>query len=336
MTDSLPARQPRLPLIHIGMPKTATKTLQWRLFAQHNEIHYLGRFDGPSFRAYRQFDHCRDSTVQSLMQQIAYGNVRHPDFTEASALYRASIAPAIAANRVPVWSWESYSTDTLEMRQIRAYNLKQVFGDANILMTIRHPLRLLESAFLQFLKSRNVGRRRRRFDVSYCPDINRWLTEEWDVDVLHHLQYAETIRAYLDQFGRERVHVLPFEQLVADSTSFFAGICNILGVDSAQGTELVAAARDNVAWSSRELGRLQAIQRAPLASLRFRFGSNRTRLQLLDLGPGGVPATPGPRLRLEIAPDLRSRIMAHTRDGNLWLADLFDLPLGDYGYLDPQ
>ena len=39
----------RIPVIHIGMPKTATKTLQWRLFNGHSEVFYLGRFDGACF-----------------------------------------------------------------------------------------------------------------------------------------------------------------------------------------------------------------------------------------------------------------------------------------------
>jgi len=47
----LTSTPPRIPVIHIGMPKTATKTLQWGLFNGHSEIYYLGRFDGPQFRS---------------------------------------------------------------------------------------------------------------------------------------------------------------------------------------------------------------------------------------------------------------------------------------------
>ena len=55
----------RTAFVHIRLPKTGTKTLQWRLFAAHPEIYCLGRFDGPAYRAtYRRFDCCRDAAVQ--------------------------------------------------------------------------------------------------------------------------------------------------------------------------------------------------------------------------------------------------------------------------------
>ena len=60
----------RVPVIHICMPKTATKTLL------DNDL-----------------KHAREK------------------------------------NLLPVWSWESYSTDILAQRRVRALNLKKVFGD---------------------------------------------------------------------------------------------------------------------------------------------------------------------------------------------------------------
>ncbi|HDS16664.1 MAG TPA: hypothetical protein ENN66_08705 [Proteobacteria bacterium] len=107
----------RLPVIHIGMPKTATKTLQWRLFAGHSEIYYLGRFDGPFFQGrYRRFEACRDATVFKLMQGVAYGEVYAPDFAACRELYADISMHAAKENLAPVWSWESYFTDILAKR----------------------------------------------------------------------------------------------------------------------------------------------------------------------------------------------------------------------------
>jgi len=54
----LTSTPPRIPVIHIGMPKTATKTLQWRLFIAHSEIFCLGQFDGPKFgKDHKKYDY---------------------------------------------------------------------------------------------------------------------------------------------------------------------------------------------------------------------------------------------------------------------------------------
>lgn len=327
--------QPRLPVIHIGMPKTATKTLQWRLFAGHSEIYYLGRFDGPQFRReHRRFSACRDGLVQQVMHEIAYDKVTDPDFDKCAGLMRQALAPAIEAGLVPVWSWESYSTDTLAMRRQRARNLKRVFGDAKILMTLRHPVALLESAFLQQLKRNNVGPGGRVGQPPFYCTIDDWLESEWQRDVRHHLEYAETVRAYVSQFGIERVHVQVFEDLCADSRAFFTRVCGVLGVSAEQGLELVAGEKDNSAWTQNQLDALAAIRGSLWRSLRFRYADRRRRRAMLGLDRYDVPAVAGAKARVRISDAGRARILATTRDGNLWLARAFQLPLEQYGYLN--
>lgn len=328
-------QQPRLPVIHIGMPKTATKTLQWRLFAGHSEIYYLGRFDGPQFRSrYRRFNACRNDLVHRVMHEIAYEKVVNPDFDKCAELLRQALSPALEGNLVPVWSWESYSTDTLAMRRQRARNLKRVFGDAKILMTLRHPVALLESAFLQQLKRNNVGPGGQVGRPPYCCTIEEWLEQEWQGDVRHHLDYAETIRAYVGQFGIERVHVQVFEDLCADSTAFFTRVCAVLGVSAQEGLDLVAGEKDNSGWTQEQLDALAAIRGSLWQSLRFRFAKRRQRRAMLGLNRYDVPAVAGAKARVRISDAWRARIMAATRDGNLWLARAFRLPLEQYGYLD--
>lgn len=326
---------PRTPLIHIGMPKTATKTLQWRLFSAHEEIHYLGRFDGPHFRqTYSQFNACRNAQVQQLMREIAYDKVRNPDFAKCSRLIQDILQPANEAGLVPVWSWESYSTDTLLKRQWRARNLKRVFDDANILMTVRHPIHLLESAYLQMLNRDNAGARASigRFPVSLS--INDWLKREWERDVRFHLEYDKTIQAYIDEFGRERVHVQAFELLRHDSDAFFTGICRILGVSVERGLQLVRGEKDNTAWSQENLDALRSISTSPWAALKFTFSPRDRRRQLLGLDR--TPEEKGVKARLDMTDEWRKRIIAQTRDANEWLMRTFSLPLDEYGYLEDR
>ncbi len=327
----------RIPVIHIGMPKTATKTLQWRLFSAHSEIFYLGRFDGAYFQGkYRRFNCCRDASVQDLMQQIAYGYVYNPNLTKCQKLLRQIMEPALEKNLLPVWSWESYSTDILSKRQVRALNLKQVFGEARIIITIRNPIALLESAYFWQLRRDNVGARGKRGRSPYYRLINNWLHENLNGEVLPHLQYAETIQTYVNQFGFENVHVFLFENLIANHNHFFRQICEIMGVNADEGIRLVRKEIDNSRWTTRQVEALEHVVGSRMKSLSFRFSSRKTRRKLLELNQDGTPASAGVKARATISPEWQKLIFETTRQGNLWLQESYGLPLEKYGYFGTQ
>lgn len=330
MADKLSGR---LPVIHIGMPKTATKTLQWRLFAGHSEIYYMGRFDGPFFQGrYRRFAACRDATVFNLMQQIAYGEVYDPDFAACRELFTRISTTAARENLLPVWSWESYSTDILAKRRVRARNLKRVFGAARIIMTLRNPVGLLESAYFQQLKRDNVSLSARLGDAPFYYSIEEWLERFMNTEIMPHLQYAETIQAYVEQFGPENVSLFLFEELLEDRPLFFTRICNSMGIDPEEGVRLTAESTDNERWTTAQIEALQKIKGSQVQSLRFRFAPRRRRKELLGLNRRREPVVKGAKARAPIPPAWREKIFALTLEGNHWLAETFALPLAHYGY----
>ncbi len=323
----------RLPVIHIGLPKTATKTLQWRLLAQHKEIFYLGRFDGPQFRKeYRKFSGCRNANIKKLMDELVYINITNPDFHRCSSIIQEVLAPAVEDNLVPVWSWESLSTDVLAKRRQRARNLKRVFGQAKILVTIRHPLRLIESAFLQQVKRENVGPGARLLKPVYFPAIDDWIEKEWDREVKYHLEYPETIRAFSDFFGLDLVNVAVFEELSLDARSFFSKICDIIGISISDGLALVIGRKDNNRWTIQQISALERIKASRIKSLFFRLSSRKKRREKLDLESWNLPRTMGPSARFFISDKWRDKIIQRTSEGNRWISDIFNLPLDQYGY----
>jgi hypothetical protein len=322
-------------VIHVGLPKTGTKTLQRRLFHRHPEVYFLGRFDGePNPGYYNALGQCRDETVFALMQQIAFGDVRNPDFGIAQGAWGRVLASA--AGRVAVWSYEGYATDTLLQRQIRARNAWRTFGDAIVLITLRHPVALLESAYLHWLRSTNVGDRVTWGAAPNVRSIHEWLALEWSRDVDHHLSFADTIRAYERTFGRERVQVLLFEDLVADGDAFIADVCERIGIDPDVGRACVAGGHENAGWGEATIARLQRIATSPLLAWRFRLGSRAERRAALFLNPHGDPLTPSPRHRPRIDAEWRRRICATCQAGTAWVAEAYGLPLERYGYFDPD
>ncbi|KAA1189215.1 hypothetical protein F0M18_16200 [Pseudohalioglobus sediminis] len=329
----MPAHPDPLPVIHIGMPKTATKTLQWRIFARHSGIFYLGRFDGEPFQGqYQQYGACRDQTVFRIMDEIAYRNFRHPDIATCKQLLSAYLAEHNAQGRVPVWSWESYSTDSRRSRQYRADNLKNLLGSARILMTIRQPLSLLESAYLQQLKRDNIGAGYRRGKPLFCTEINDWIRRDEHEDISNHLDYAETVRMYSRHFGRENVCVMAYESLLADANGFFDQLSQFLGVDPEETRELVRAKDDNARWSEAQLQRLREIRDSLPLSLRFRYGTRKARKRMLGLNGRGIPRKPGARARAPIEGELGAGILRRVQEDNAWLDEEFQLGLDRYGY----
>jgi len=321
------------PVIHIGMPKTATKTMQWHIFAQHSEIYYLGRFDGEPFHGkYGRYNACRDKTVLQIMDDIAYTGFRRPEISRCRKLLEQYLAEHNQNGLVPVWSWESYSTDSRENRRHRAKNLKQLFVDAKIVITIRHPVNLLESAFLQQLKRDNIGGRYKQGKGIFHSTIDKWVARDVLGDVSDHLDYAETIRMYVEEFGRDKVCVLVYEDLLQDKASYYRHLCEFMGVDSQEALSLVKEYVENNRWTSIQLERLRAIDNSLMASLRFRFSDRQERKRQLDLDKGGTPLNFAENAMVEISQNIRDEVLARTRRGNVWLDQVFDLNLSGQGY----
>jgi hypothetical protein len=315
------------------MPKTATKTLQWRIFSQHSEIFYLGRFDGKQFQMkYRQYEACRDETVFRIMDEVAYRGFRDPNIQDCKELLAQYLAEHNPENKVPVWSWESYATDSQQNRKSRAESLRLLFGEAKIVITIRHPIKLLESAFLQQLKRDNIGAKYQRGKAAFYCSIDQWVARDFMDDISNHLDYPETVRMYVEQFGRENVCVLVFEDLLRDKVGFYNQLCKFMGIDPAEALRLVDVNVDNSRWTSAQLERLRSIKKSPLASLRFRFSNRKGRKKMLALTSHGSSLSTGDAAREEIAPLLREQVLARTCAGNEWLDQTFDLGLKEYGY----
>lgn len=325
-----------LPVVHIGMPKTATKTLQWRLFAGHEAIFYLGRYDGAVFNGeYRQYRACRDELVFKVMDQVAYRRIDKPDMAYCRSAMDEYLKAPLAQGLVPVWSWESYCTDSSDNRRIRARNLKQLFGQARIVATVRHPVKLLKSAYMQQLKRDNIGGRYRKGRGGFFRAIDEWVQADASNDISDHLEYPETIRMYVDEFGVDNVCVLPFELLVADSRAFYERLCRFMGVDLERALELLGGNVDNSRWTEVQLKILERINASPVEKLKFRFASRGERKQILELDQKGKPLQEAPKASPAMSPEVMRNVVERTKAGNEWLDKAFSLGLHDYGYFEP-
>ncbi len=313
------------------MPKTGTKMLQTCLFARHSQVEFLGTYIGRR-KKYRQ---CRDPQVEALFNELIWDRKHAPDFSRCKALFRDSVAPAMETGRRPVWSWESLMEDRHEVQRQRAENLKSVFGDCRVIVGLRHPVRLIESLYLQLLKRDNVGGRASfRTGLRYVP-VDRWLEKNWDRPghaPKAHLEYAEAVEIFADVFGEESVGVFLFEQLVEDQPGYIEAICRFAGIDVREGVAHTMNRQENARWTQEQLDRLRAIHGSWVRSSLFRCADKRTRRRMLGLSPRGEPLAEGPRARAPVSDRWQERILEKTRAGNRRLMERWNLPLKRYGY----
>lgn len=212
-------------LIHVGLPKTATTTLQDHFFAKHTQINYLGKpFSDDLAEVERQI-----LTLDSYRFDHRLPALRQIFLKEAAAFAEGDI----------LISHEGFLRNTRygghDLGRT-ARRLRAVFGEAlapvgrlEIIICLRNQVDLILSHYLQFIK----GSQR---------DFDRYLEEALqrpDSGFPASLFYDELLDFYAAELGGENLHVLLFEDLLRDKAGFVAGLSEILGVDTGQSLALL-------------------------------------------------------------------------------------------------
>ena len=304
--------------IHAGLPRTGTTTLQTHLFAAHSQIDYLGIFKGAiATRETRRNSLCRDLMIAELMRELLFDDPLAPDVPRCRALWRDICnRPRLGGM---VWSWEGLATDVPRKREARPRNLASVMRPARVLITLRSPSSLLESLYFQILRRNNRGRRR---PVWYRP-IDEWLASQWNAEIAAILDYEHTVEMYARVFGDDAVHLLLFEELQRDPSSFVASICRLLAIDEKEGVRRTRGRQENPTS-----GRVVDIIRRSSGGL---LGYLRRQAPISMQLRGWLPST-SRSATPRISDEGRERIAEHTRAGNRRLSERFGLDLERYGY----
>jgi len=315
--------------LHIGMPKTGTKTLQVQLFPEHPEIDFLGTYIWNKKRPRK----CKDQKVAEFMTELIWNHLHHPDISRCKELYSSWAAQAAEQNKILLWSWESLMENTHEVQRIRAQNIKEVVGEANITICLRQPVSLIESLYVQLLKRDNIGAYARIGKKHRFEPIEQWLANGWDRDGYPpkaHLEYAESLQVFSDVFGKDSIKVLLFEQLVENQDAYVRNFCEFIGVEPESGIRLAKGPRVNERWGQEQYDRLKELDRSPMRALRFRFSDKVTRMAMLGMKHKRDKGTS--KTLVQIPNEWRQRIEDKTRSGNRMIQEQWNVPLEQYGY----
>ncbi len=194
----------------VGAPKCGTTALAHYL-ARHPDIYMPQKemhFFGLDLKFGTQF-YRRD--LQAYMAEFA-------DWKGEARVGEASV-------------WYLFSTQA-------AAEIKAFSPEANIIILLRDPVSMLYSLYYQFLfdgnenlgsfeealeaeRDRGMGRRIGR--LTYLPQALAYRSTA---------RFTDQVRRYFDIFGRERVHVIIYDDLAADTAGTYRETLNFLGVSS--------------------------------------------------------------------------------------------------------
>lgn len=217
-----PIRPAGMPtLVHIGLPKTATTSLQ-ALFMTDPELVALG---GGAGRA-------PGEDGRDFIEPLVFGDREtfERDALPAAAAVgsgRATDAPLVLSDEILSLANQAkvartWSVDAPIPPARTAERLAGILPDAHILMVLRAQPDLVASHFLQMQR---VDAVRTDFDTW----LRHGLTDEGAAALDPMLDYAALYDAYASAFGAERTHVYLFEEIRTDLTAFVGEVFALLG-----------------------------------------------------------------------------------------------------------
>jgi hypothetical protein len=292
-------------VVHIGYHKTATKLLQTRVFPFLSRCTVVSPMT-PSFAEFLPL-------VLYLCESDVY--------TDADrALLQDFVGRARRPDQSLLLSFEDFAARDYDGRT--AARLAQAIDDAHILVCVREQRSLALSTYSQALRSRSR--------LSF----RHWI--EWLETHPAAFRYDELVARYQQLFGTDRVHVLAYEQLVADPRAFTSEVRELVDPGSSPtpaerdlpvvNPGLTRPARGAVLLANRVLVRssLEArFRRAPDPAV-VSTTIERVCARLLPRAPADL------RTRDR---ELADRFAANFAVSNARLQHLTGLPLQDLGYV---
>jgi hypothetical protein len=200
-------------LIHVGFPKTGTKTLQSQFFPHHPDVDYLGApYDDAGVRDF--ISYIRDSQEASYRRDIAQKK------------FEAAILPLHSDGKIFAISDEDLTSYEFVDRLTMVQRLQELFGSVKIVVSVRHQLSQLESYYFQalrwYLRPGGIIIPFKNFIADTLPMPR--------VSPVHNVLYFDLCRAYEELVGSDSLKIVVFEDFKSDNSKTLHEICLFAGI----------------------------------------------------------------------------------------------------------
>lgn len=319
-------------LVHIGVPKSATTSLQFGAFPVHPDIRYLGK---PFYD--EAFGYEGSLATAELSDSLWKQDELQFDSNLARQRFECGVRPRLCGDRLAVLSEEGLSHAGAADRVLIARRLAALCEDVEcfILLTVREQKRALFSLHQWYSTRRLVSASLFENWLEWCRSYSSYQGRNNDFP-LQEYRYARLVETYVELFGRDRVLVLPMEMLAQAPDDFFARLEDFAGIRRFWGTKSCPPMKvensspgrlgiryQRLVKGMRHLGaRLRGSSLAPSEALEEAGVHGRVMRVLAHID---VPMRP-------MSPETAAWLDEYYREDNARLAALTGLDLGRYGY----
>ena len=139
-------------LLHVGLPKTGTKTLQQALFPAHSQLYYLGKH--VKFHSVKKG--CLSEDVYTVLQPVLWNVGQSYDIEETAQLYQHKILPEMSDDKLLLCSWETLGNRSTATHLEMLDRAQRIFGSCRIMYVLRNPITQVPSQYLQNVSGKFV------------------------------------------------------------------------------------------------------------------------------------------------------------------------------------
>lgn len=198
-----------LSFVHVGLHKTGTTWLQDLVFPSHPQLNVFTPNHGPS---------------RELIIRHFWASEDEYNRNEAESQFRSLILANQKEDCIMGISDELLTGPFYDdsLTQIIADRILGVFGRTKIILTLRNPIRYINSSYTLY--------------IIRCPgrglNLRDYVTirKGFGSGFIRKLNYANLLETYFARFGRENVCVLPYELLVSSPREYLREIQLFLGI----------------------------------------------------------------------------------------------------------
>lgn len=311
-------------LLHIGLPKTGTKTIQKTLFSGHPEIYYIGKYVRNKIPR-----GCLSQEIYNFMNPLIW-NISQPlDLDRYRGVLQEQILPGVYPGKFLVGSWEGLGNSPVNEYVEKIKRLQSIFGSCRVMMTIRNPLTQIPSYYLQNIRGHFLYRNRPWMGNLPYIDIDEWLKRKISKNLTLEevFPYSRNIQVAVNLLGKENVGVFVFEELINDPDRYYGTICDFIGIDVTQGLKLTRQRHLHKRTTQGQVEYLQRLSNSTWYKLILKFKGSQSRRRLIDANAGD-----GVHAKVSLPSQWERRISDATRAGNRWIAMNYHLYLEKYDY----
>lgn len=314
-------------VLHPGLPKSATSTLQRALFCNHSELHYLGkRKDSAAEKG------CASDEIYELLKPVLWqGKQFDPEISRTR--YRELVIERANPEHSVVASWEALGQIKPERFAAMLSRVEQTVGRPRVIFGLRNPLSRIPSGYLQQLQGHFVRGNRRAFANSPYLDIQQWLDKQVQTNNRDRFwtNYLSNIRTAVHELGAESVGILIFEQLRNSPIDFYTTVADFMRIGLEETRTLCEGAHFNLRITQAEIDYAKQVNASVVRRKLWRMQSPAQRRKALNKVKQ-ASTDDGASVKIPLPDEWVARIKKDTAEGHRWLQDTFAIDLAVHGY----